>query len=159
MKIIRWLDEHLEEYFLSTMLILIACVMMLQVIMRYVFNASLSWAEELSRYAFIWSALVSIGYSIKKRCILKVDTFVEAIPPKVKYVVITFVNAVVAAFFAYMAYYSVPAVGRVISYGQRSPALEIPMGWIYLSAVVGFFLATIRSVQRFIEGLRNGGNK
>ena len=65
MKIIRWLDEHLEEYILSGLLVVIAGVMMLQVIMRYAFNASLSWAEEASRYAFVWSALVSIGYSIK----------------------------------------------------------------------------------------------
>ena len=46
MRFLKWLDEHFEEYILSGLLVVISVVMMLQVIMRYVFNASLSWAEE-----------------------------------------------------------------------------------------------------------------
>jgi TRAP-type C4-dicarboxylate transport system permease small subunit len=127
--------------------------MMLQVIMRYVFNASLSWAEEVSRYAFIWSALVSIGYSIKERSILRVDTFVEALPNQLRNIITALVNCVVAAFFAYLFVNSLPAVGAVMRSGQRSPALEIPMSWVYFSAIVGFLLATIRSFQRVVETL------
>lgn len=148
MKIVQWLNEHLEEYILNILLIVISCVMMLQVIMRYVFNASLSWAEEVSRYAFIWSALVSIGYSIKERSILRVDTFVEVLPKGLRNIITILGNCLVAVFFAYMLANSVPAVEKIMMSGQRSPALEIPMGWIYLSAIVGFFFATIRSIQR-----------
>ena len=99
MKILRWLDEHFEEYVLSGLLVVISVVMMLQVIMRYVFNASLSWAEEASRYAFVWSALVSIGYSIKENSILKVDTLVEALPAGLKHLLITLINISVTLFF------------------------------------------------------------
>ena len=83
MKILKWLDEHFEEYILSGLLIVIAVVMMLQVIMRYVFNASLSWAEEASRYAFVWSALVSIGYSIKENSITATARAEEGAPDTV----------------------------------------------------------------------------
>lgn len=69
-KVINWLNEHLEEYVLCNLLAVISIVMMLQVIMRYVFNASLTWAEELCRYAFIWSAFVSIGFTIREKSIL-----------------------------------------------------------------------------------------
>ncbi len=148
LKLLKWLDEHFEEYVLSGLLVVIAVVMMLQVIMRYVFNASLSWAEEASRYAFVWSALVSIGYSIKENSILKVDTLVEALPAGLKHLLITLINLSVTLFFCYLLINSIPAVQRVIMTGQTSPALKIPLGWIYFAAVAGFFLATVRSIQK-----------
>ena len=148
LKILRWLDEHFEEYILSGLLVVIAVVMMLQVIMRYVFNASLSWAEEASRYAFVWSALVSIGYTIKENSILKVDTLVEALPAGLKHLLITLINLSVTLFFGYLFISSIPAVKRVVLTGQTSPALKIPLGWIYFAAIAGFFLATVRSIQK-----------
>ena len=148
MKIVKWLDEHFEEYILSGLLIVVAVVMMLQVIMRYVFNASLSWAEEASRYAFVWSALVSIGYTIKENSILKVDTLVESLPVGLKHILVILINLSVTLFFGYLFVNSIPAVQRVVMTGQTSPALKIPLSWIYFAAIAGFFLATVRSVQK-----------
>ena len=148
MKILKWLDENFEEYILSGLLVVIAVVMMLQVIMRYVFNASLSWAEEASRYAFVWSALVSIGYTIRENSILKVDSLGEALPAGLKHILVTLINLSVTLFFGYLFISSIPAVKRVIMTGQTSPALKIPLGWIYFAAIAGFFLATVRSVQK-----------
>ena len=146
LKILRWLDEHFEEYILSGLLVVIAVVMMLQVIMRYVFNASLSWAEEASRYAFVWSALVSIGYTIKENSILKVDTLVEALPAGLKHLLITLINLSVTLFFGYLFISSIPAVKRVVLTGQTSPALKIPLGWIYFAAIAGFFNQQINAL-------------
>lgn len=148
MRFLKWLDEHFEEYILSGLLVVISVVMMLQVIMRYVFNASLSWAEEASRYAFVWSALVSIGYTIKEDSILKVTTLLEALPEKLGRLLAIVVNAIVTLFFGYLFIHSIPAVQRVIKTGQVSPALGIPLGFIYFAAVAGFFLATARGIQK-----------
>ncbi|MGB9812122.1 MAG: TRAP transporter small permease [Thermovenabulum sp.] len=147
MKILKWLDEHFEEYVLSMLLALISCVMMLQVIMRYVFNSSLSWAEELSRYAFVWSAFLSIGYTIKKRTILKVDTFVEILPKGIKKIVKILVALTITIFFIYLFVNSLPAVNRIYLSKQISPAMGIPMYIIYSSTSIGFFLAIVRSIQ------------
>lgn len=148
MKMARWLNEHFEEYILSFLLVVIASVVMLQVIMRYAFNASLSWAEEASRYAFVWSALISIGYSIKERTILKVDTLVEALPNGLRNLMTNLGNCIGTFFFGYLFVVSVPTVQRVVRSGQTSPALGVPMSWIYFATVVGFFLAALRSIQR-----------
>jgi len=152
-KILSWLDENFEKVILSLLLVVIACVMMLEVIMRYVFNASISWAEEASRYAFVWSALVSIGYSIKEQSILKVDTLIEALPKPMRNLFVNASSLVVTFFFGYLFWVSIPAVFKVIRTGQKSPALGIPMGLIYFAAIVGFFLATLRSAQKMYKDL------
>ena len=65
MKIIRWLDDNLEEALLIALLVTMRCYGP-QVFSRYILNASLSWSEELTRYLFIWSGFLSISYCIKK---------------------------------------------------------------------------------------------
>ena len=58
MKIIRWLDDNLEEALLIALLVTMTLLMGLQVFSRYILNASLSWSEELTRYLFIWSGFL-----------------------------------------------------------------------------------------------------
>lgn len=44
MKIIRWLDDNLEEALLIALLVTMTLLMGLQVFSRYILNASLSWS-------------------------------------------------------------------------------------------------------------------
>ncbi|MGB9839465.1 TRAP transporter small permease [Thermovenabulum sp.] len=154
MKVLKWLDDHFEEYVLSFLLALIACVMMLQVIMRYVFNSSLSWSEELSRYAFVWSAFLSIGYTIKKKTILRVDTLIEILPKGIKNTVKILVSLIMVVFFAFLLINSIPTVNKIFISKQESPALGIPMYLIYTSTILGFSLAVLRSAQSALSNVK-----
>jgi len=129
--------------------------MLLQVFMRYVVGASLSWAEEFCRYLFVWSSLLSIGDSIRKKTILRVDSLVEAMPLRIKRWFRIAIEVVVLVFFLYLFIKAIPVVEMIRKSGQRSPAMEIPMYLVYLSAIVGFFLAVIRSIQSLIEMVKN----
>lgn len=61
MRLIKWLDEHLEETLMVILLIVIACVTMIQVIVRKVpWLTSLTWAEEFCRFMWIWSVFISL---------------------------------------------------------------------------------------------------
>ena len=61
MRLIKWLDEHLEETLMIILLIIIACVTMIQVIVRKVpWLTSLTWAEEFCRFMWIWSVFISL---------------------------------------------------------------------------------------------------
>ena len=61
-KVIRWLDDYLEEVLLVAALAAMAVIMGVQVFCRYVLGASLSWSEELTRYIFIWAGFLSISF-------------------------------------------------------------------------------------------------
>ena len=150
MRILKWLDEHFEEYIMVVLLALIASVMMLQIIMRYVFNASLSWPEEFTRYCFIWSTFLGVSYCIKRGISLKVDVLFHYLPKSITKYLNILVDLIVIIFFFYLAINSVNVVKDIFASGQISPAMGIPMHYIYLSGLIGFSLSAIRGIQRLI---------
>ena len=87
MKIIKWLDKHMEEAILMILLGSIVVIMLYQIVRRYIFNSSLSWSEEFCRYCFIWFMFVANSFSIKLRSDLRVDAVLSALPGGVRKVV------------------------------------------------------------------------
>ena len=59
MKVLKWLDNNLEQAILLILLCGMTIVMGGQIIARYAFSASLSWSEEITRYMFIISGFIS----------------------------------------------------------------------------------------------------
>lgn len=149
MSIVKWLDENLEKAILVTFLVIMSIVMGIQVIMRYVFNASLSWSEEISRYIFVWSAFISISYCIKNNISVVIDQFTEKLSANAKKNITIFANVVLLLFVSYMFIYSIEVVKNTYMSNQKSAALGIPIYLIHSSAILGFGLSIIRVIQRF----------
>ena len=133
----KWLDEHFEEVLMVIFLILIACVMMLQVVVRKIpFIQSLTWAEEFSRFMWIMSVFISLPYTIRKANI-------------------------VAVCMALLAYHSIECLkwsaGEMLegAKAETSPAMNWPMWWLYACGLFGFGLATLRAIQMFFIHLKN----
>ena len=93
--LIHWLDLHLEETFLMVMLVLIAGITMLQVIVRKIPGmASLTWAEELCRFLWIWSVFLSLPYTIRMDSMLRVGVLKDLLPETLRKVLNLAVDAV-----------------------------------------------------------------
>ena len=75
-KALFYLDEYLEEFVMTVMLILMALIMGIQVLSRYILSMYLSWSEEVTRYLFIWSAFISVSLCTKKCISIKIDLFI-----------------------------------------------------------------------------------
>ena len=78
MKVLKFLDEHMEKILCVIFLALMSIIIVLQVFFRYVLNNSLSWSEELARYLFIWMIYIGISLGVKMDkhiCVDAVYTF------------------------------------------------------------------------------------
>ena len=151
MRMIRWLNAHFEEALMTIFLIIMVLVMGYQVAMRYIFNNSLPWSEELTRYLFVWSAFISIGYCIKHHSSIKIEQVLHLMPPVVQKVILLLTKIVSLLFFAYVLRYSLNVVQATIKSGQLTPALQIPMYFVHYASVVGFGLAVYRILESFVR--------
>lgn len=150
MNALKWLDENFEKFILGILLTLMILIMGIQVTARYVFNSSLTWSEELTRYLFVWSAFLSLPYTIKTNIALKIDQLFTVLPAGVKKALWALGYILMFVFFIFMFKNSIGVVQSSINSGQKSPALGLPMYLIQLSSLVGFGLAIIRTLQALI---------
>lgn len=160
MKVVKWFDEKLEETFLVIMLILIACITMVQVVIRKIPGIpSFTWAEEFCRFCWIWSVFISLPYTIRKANMLRVGVLMDMLPQVLHKIVNLIVDVINMVSMGILAYYSVTVVSDIMASGETSPAMVTPMWIVYSMMLVGFALATVRALQMIIIHVKHFGDK
>ncbi|WP_422124422.1 TRAP transporter small permease [Planococcus sp. X10-3] len=153
MKILHWLDRHIEEVLLVLFSTVMVAVIFMQVVMRQLDN-SLSWTEELARYCFIWLVYIGISYGVKKDRHIKVDVMLLILKNKGKIILTIIANLLFIAFAIFVIRYGYDIAMQLLSFGQKSPANQIPMGLIYLATPVGMGLTLIRLIQNLVKHIK-----
>ena len=155
MKVIKWLDENFEGTIMLVMLILITTVMSVQIVARYVFQSPMPWPEEFSRYCYIWTVFLSLGFTLKKGNMLRVNVVVDLFPNIVRNLIYLSVNVVLLVVFAVFFYNALIRTNFVRGTGQVSPAMRIPTWLMYCSTVIGFGLGVLRLAQACLADMAN----
>ncbi|MDV2582195.1 TRAP transporter small permease [Alkalibacillus haloalkaliphilus] len=146
MIVLKKIEQHIEEWLLVAFGSVMTTVIFIQVIMREM-GSSLSWSEELGRYCFIWLVYIGISYGVKKQRHIKVDVLLILLKDKWKVVLSLFANVLFFIFAALVVYYGTDISMNLLQLGQRSPALQVEMGLVYLAAPIGMGLTMIRLAQ------------
>ena len=84
MKVLRFLDDHLEEYLLIGSFFITVTVIFIQVVARYVFNNSLTWSEEFARYIFVWQIWLGASYAAKINKHINITVAREKMPQRIR---------------------------------------------------------------------------
>lgn len=142
------IDVKLEEWLLIVSTIFIVLLVFLQVVTRFVFNISVGWSAELSRYLLIWITWISMSYTIRKNDHIRITLVVERLPEKFKKVIEVIVIVVWSSFAFVMAYVGTEVVQTIKLMGQKTSTLGISMWVVYLIIPIGGALMLIRLVQQ-----------
>lgn len=143
--------DHLEESVLVYSLMVSVALVFVQVVMRRVFNNSLSWSEELARYLYVWQTWLGVSYAARNGTHLRITMLKDRLPAKVQQILEIFVVLVWMGFGIFVIYQGMGVVNTIASFGQKSSALKIPMQFCYMSIPVGMFLMCIRIVERTVK--------
>ena len=143
--------DHLEEYVLVYSLMVSVALVFLQVVMRRVFNNSLSWSEELARYLYVWQTWLGVSYAARNGTHLRITMLKDRLPAKAQQILEILVVLVWMGFGIFVIYQGMGVVNTIASFGQKSSALKIPMQFCYMSIPVGMSLMCIRIVERTVK--------
>lgn len=149
-KVLRWLDQNLEEFLLVLFLAAMAVLMGIQVLARYVLGMSLSWSEEVARYLFVWSGFLSVSYCTKKCVSIKIEQFVASFPKRWKAALKVLNHTIELVLFLYLLPFAWNYFYSAVISGQKSPALGLPMYLVQAAPMTGFVLCEFRVVQRWV---------
>ena len=154
---LKLIDEHFEEAIVVALMALMSVLIGVQIFMRYVMGASLSWSEELARYFFIWATYVGIAYAVRKDAHIRVTMGTDLLSAKGQTYVRILTHVIFGAFALFVMYQGWFMVEKTFRFGQKSASLGIPMGIIYLAPFTGFLLVVLRLIQAIVIDLRAAG--
>jgi TRAP-type C4-dicarboxylate transport system permease small subunit len=158
MKVLKFLDQYLEEIICVVVLAAMTLVIFIQIVFRELsafVQLPLAWSEEIGRYLFIYAVYVGAAYATKKLAHQKVDIFPIMVGDTGKLIFNLIADIGVIVFAGFMAYYGWQVVNQVaFVLPQKAPATKINMGLAYAGPALGMTLCLFRSIQNIFKHIR-----
>lgn len=130
------------------------------VVARYVFDASFTWAAELTIYLFLWSVFFGAAYCFKKDAHIAVTILVEVVPSWIAKIMMIISHTVSLVFLSAVAYYGIDYINLLIMIDERSIDLwNMPTAFIYVVVPISLFFAAYRVLERLIEIIKTPHEK
>jgi len=147
MKVLRILDEHIEEWILIATYTAMLIIATAQVFFRYVINLSLSWSQDLLTFMLIWSVFVGISLAVKKRKHIKVELAFSILPEKIQFHFKVLSNIIFIIFCGIFSYFSLAKVYKLMFINpQISESTGLSMWMIQIAVPIGFMLSIYRLI-------------
>lgn len=142
-----------EEIILVVMFVVMVGVIFSQVIMRYVFNNSLPWSEELGKFLFVWLSWLGISIGHRRKEHIKITILLEKLPFLHKKIIEAISELILIVISGVTVYYGVIMINiqRNVPYA----GIKISTSWGYLSLVLGCSFFIIRACVYFVQAVKS----
>lgn len=121
------------------------------VVLRYFFNASLTWAGELTNYAFIWGALFGAAYGFKRGIHIQVTILLEKFPARIAKALMLLSYVITFVYLSIMSYLGYKLILVLIDLNDISIDLDIPTWIPTLVLPLAFGGAAYRAGEKIYE--------
>ena len=128
----------------------------LQVVFRVAFNA-LTWSEELSRYLLVWGTFFGATLAYKRGNHIAVTFIIDFFPTRLRVWFNVFTYLLSLAFFVVVAQQGLNMISMQVF--QVSPALGLPMQYVYWSIPLSLGIMIIHSFAGIAEELHKAFGK
>lgn len=142
-----------EDVVLVVMFMAMVGSIFFQVIMRFVFNNSSSWSEELGKFLFVWLSWLGISIGHRRKEHIKIGILLDKFPGKIRLIVEAANELILIAICVITLYYGMILMG--IQWNVPYAGIKISTSWGYLSLVLGCGLFVMRAFIYFLESLKS----
>lgn len=147
--------NKLEEYALVYTLAFCVVIISFQVIMRYVFNNSLSWTEEAAKYLFIWLIWLGTSIAAKERSHISLEIVTNKLKGRAKAVLDIVAKLIWVAMCLFLLVNGLEVVQGMIGRGKTASAMPWLKVWVvYLAIPVSQGVLSLRIIVQIIEDIK-----
>lgn len=143
--------EHAINSILVISLSLMVILVFGNVVLRYVFSSGINWAEEISRFLFIWLTFLGAIIALKSREHLGVDFLVRKLPPSKKKFVLV-INNTLMMLLCFLILQGSWKLTNINIY-TKAPASGLPLSVIYAAGIltsVAMLFIFLRNLHRVL---------
>lgn len=136
--------QRLEEWLLASSIMIIAVVTIANVFCRTVLHMSLTFAEEVAQFFVILVTFIGLSYAAGKGRHIRMSALYDQLGQRSQKVLMLIIAATTSAVMFALAYYSLRYLATVRALGSVSPALQVPLSFVYYAAPIGFVLTGLQ---------------
>lgn len=145
-----WYDK-IEWFIIVVLFTCMTAITFSTVVTRYLFNFTLSWAEQMSRLMLVWISFAGISWAGKINAHNRVTAVavVFSKKPKIATALLTIGDLIAVAFGIYMAVQTGSVMIMIYKSKQLLPSMQWCPKWVmYLPGVLGMLGFSARILQR-----------
>lgn len=154
----RFLDARLGpliDWLIGSLVAALVLLVGSGVLARYVFNYSLAWSDELAGLGFVWLTLLGSVAACRRRTHMAMGFFPKRFGAAGQRRVGLYVNASILFFLAAMIVEGSRLT--MVTFGDKSAVLRIPVGLTYLSLPVAGTLMAAYVIRQASTVWRSAG--
>ena len=130
---------------------MIVITIFMEVFRRFVLSYSSIWAEEVTRYAFIYVSWIGASAAIKERAHIRIDLILPLVGNRGKALIMIFGDLVTIVLAVLAFWWSLESVLVSIKFGSVTHGLRINLAWFLAAVPLGFAMMLFRLVQSIIR--------
>jgi len=145
------LVEYLAEKIITLQMMIMAGIVFMDVMSRFIFNYSLAWAAELARFLLIWVVFIGASLALKKGELVAIMFIAANVPSYMKTFLEHLIQVLIFIFLGLAIWHGASFVTFLIKTGQISPSLQMPIWLLYLGFFIGvlfMFIHMLASLSR-----------
>ena len=150
---IMYLLAKIEKTVCVTFMFLAFFIILFHIIGRYIFNYPLFFAEETSRFLFIYLVMVGMIAALRSNSHTRVEYFINFLPFNIRKYLEIIIDCLCMFFLSFVIYTGYLLVS--LTFHARSPALAVPIGVIYAAAPLAALLMLITYIMWIIDKVRS----
>jgi TRAP-type C4-dicarboxylate transport system permease small subunit len=129
------------------LIVLIACVQY-QVIGRYIFNDTPTWAEALALLLVLYITALGVAVGVRDAGHIGMDSIISLLPDSLRLKLEVVIHVLVGIFGALMAYNGY--LWASIKWNDQKPMLPIPSSMDYVPLIIAGVLVVLFSIEHVI---------
>lgn len=133
-------------------LIAVVLCVQFQVVGRYVFNDTPTWAEALAMLLILFVTAFGVAVGVRDAGHIGLESLAALLPEKLRHKLELLIHALVALFGALMA--KSGWLWATLKWNERKPMLNVPEGIDYVPIVIAGVLIVLFSIEHIVALLK-----
>jgi TRAP-type C4-dicarboxylate transport system permease small subunit len=148
------LMDCFEEYAIAVLICAMVLLEAANAMLHVLGSDALGLPQELAIYCYVWIAFLSASFCAKKGCDIAVTMISDRYGKAAQRPLHIVCNVINLALSICLLIGAVGFVANTAAAGTLAQLSQIPMVVVYVSAVVGYALCTLRNVQALVRSIQ-----
>jgi TRAP-type C4-dicarboxylate transport system permease small subunit len=149
LRLLRAGDRALTGVLLAAVAVMVA-VVSAQVALRYGFNRSIDWADEVGRLAFVWSIFLAIPLGVRDGAHIGIDLLVDKLPVLGQSALRRAGAALAAAMMLAITWAAIRTCRE--QWDELMSTVDVSVGWFIVPVAIGALFSALHLLRIVIAG-------